>query len=306
MQWAQNSSAVFLAVKYATRWSAPGAIEVVDIKVNISSCCFELEGFGHHSNIRKRYVADLPLYADLLPNLSTWSAASVGRLTATLQKAQDSKWPRLTKGKGKDASKHQIGKWLDMQERWDESLKDLPSEKKDKKSKSADKDSNKTATPNKKRERIKTGGLTKFWRLLRGTVRNIYKEQVREVKRWWKKPEKYRVKLVALGCFLFLSALLLLGLIVWGCYTICYTLARPFLTIYEARKADRTGRRSHPSAAHAQKCSGCNVCDGAGPDPDESDGSKQHEKAEEPVAPDPDAEQHEKKEEPVTPDPDAE
>merc|ERR1712194_981801 len=53
LQWAQNSTTVFLGVKFAQRWSAPGAIEVVDVRVNITDCCFELEGFGHHSNIRK-------------------------------------------------------------------------------------------------------------------------------------------------------------------------------------------------------------------------------------------------------------
>ena len=36
LQWAQNSTTVFLGVKYASRWSAPGAIEVADVGVKIS------------------------------------------------------------------------------------------------------------------------------------------------------------------------------------------------------------------------------------------------------------------------------
>lgn len=116
MQWAQNDTHIFLGVKYATRWSAPGAIEIVDLHVEIKPSAFELEGFGHHSSIRKRYTVNLPLFADVDPQRSTWSAASVGRMTATICKAKAERWSRLTKAKGK--SKHQITSWLDMEERW--------------------------------------------------------------------------------------------------------------------------------------------------------------------------------------------
>lgn len=116
MQWAQNDTHVFIGVKYATRWSAPGAIEIVDLNVKIGPSAFELEGFGHHSSIRKRYMVDLPLFADVHPEQSSWSAASVGRMTATICKAKAERWSRLTKAKGK--SKHQITSWLDMEERW--------------------------------------------------------------------------------------------------------------------------------------------------------------------------------------------
>ena len=121
LQWAQNSTTVFLAVKYASRWSAPGAIEITDVSVNVTDDTFVLAGFGHHSNIRKRYFVDLPLFADVVPSRSSWSAASVGRATATIHKAQAGKWSRLTRAT--DKSKHQITSWLDMEERWSEELK---------------------------------------------------------------------------------------------------------------------------------------------------------------------------------------
>ena len=101
LQWAQNSTTVFLGVKYASRWSAPGAIEITDLSVNITEGAFALEGFGHHSNIRKRYFVDLGLFADVVPSRSTWSAASVGRATATIQKVEAGRWSRLTKAKDK-------------------------------------------------------------------------------------------------------------------------------------------------------------------------------------------------------------
>jgi len=122
VQWAQNSTTVFLGVKYAARWSAPGAIEVVDLAANVSASGFQLNGYGHHSSIRKRYMVDLDLFADVLPTpYSHWSTGSVGRMTATLHKAKKGKWPRLTKSQGK--SKHPITSWLDMEERWSEEMK---------------------------------------------------------------------------------------------------------------------------------------------------------------------------------------
>ncbi|CAK0893547.1 unnamed protein product, partial [Prorocentrum cordatum] len=86
LQWAQNSTAVFLGVKYAARWSAPGAIEVVDVTVNSSDCCFHLGGYGHHSSIRKHYLVNLTLFADVDAQMTSWSSGSVGRMTATLHK----------------------------------------------------------------------------------------------------------------------------------------------------------------------------------------------------------------------------
>eukprot|EP00913_Durusdinium_trenchii_P008595 g8070.t1 len=58
LQWAQNSTTIFLGVKFASRWSAPGAIEIKDLTVNISERNFTLAAFGHHSSIRKRCLAD--------------------------------------------------------------------------------------------------------------------------------------------------------------------------------------------------------------------------------------------------------
>lgn len=116
LQWAQNSSAIFLGVKYAARWSAPGAIEVADVQVNVTPGGFVLNGFGHHSSIRKRYVVNLDLLADILPTPSSWSSSSVGRFTATLHKATPGRWPRLIKSK--DKPRYQVNKWLDMDEKW--------------------------------------------------------------------------------------------------------------------------------------------------------------------------------------------
>jgi len=180
LQWAQNSTTVFLGVKYAARWSAPGAIEVVDVKVNISSCCFELGGFGHHSSIRKHYIVNLGLYEDLDPSLSSWSASSVGRLTATLHKAKAKKWKRLTASKAK--SRHQISPWLDMEERWAQELEESGRNTAKKDSKGSKATATTTpATERKKGQRVYTPWRKAFlrrWRRLPKGLRRVLQSRV--------------------------------------------------------------------------------------------------------------------------------
>jgi len=180
LQWAQNSTTVFLGVKYAARWSAPGAIEVADVKVNISSCCFELSGFGHHSSIRKHYTVNLGLFEGLEPSLSSWSASSVGRLTATLHKAKAKKWPRLMASKAK--SSHQIAPWLDMEERWTGELEDFAREGTKKTSKGGKTMVTTTSAPVKKKGlRVFTPWRKAFlrqWRRLPKKLRRLLQSRV--------------------------------------------------------------------------------------------------------------------------------
>lgn len=161
VQWAQNSTDVFLGVKYAARWSAPGAIEIADLKVNITAPHFALEGFGHHSGIRKRYLVSLPLYKSLVPKLSHWSAASVGRMTATLRKASVAKWPRLTEHKGK--GEHPITSWLDMEEKWADELR-KHTEKPKKEEKKGKKDGKKDSKAKKESQSKESKPSATAWR----------------------------------------------------------------------------------------------------------------------------------------------
>merc|ERR1712100_295584 len=45
-QWAQNSTHIFLNVKFAQRWNAPGALEVSNETVDVSDCCFNFSALG--------------------------------------------------------------------------------------------------------------------------------------------------------------------------------------------------------------------------------------------------------------------
>lgn len=201
VQWAQNSSHVFLGVKYAARWSAPGAIEVVDVKVNITSCCFELEGFGHHSNIRKRYVVNLSLFEGLLPEQSSWYAASVGRLTATLQKAKIVKWPRLLKSKDKHASKSMIGKWLDMEEKWESEMQKT----------SKAKDTKTEKRPEKKAKDKGNHSKASVGDRISKSISKTIASSKKKLRRWWRQIWRRRITL-AVGSLVAASLVLVISI----------------------------------------------------------------------------------------------
>lgn len=171
LQWAQNSTAVFLGVKYAARWSAPGAIEIADLSVKMNSCCFELEGYGHHSSVRKRYIVNLTLFGDIDAAKSSWSASSVGRMTATLQKAVAGRWSRLAKTKEK-AKLPAITTWLDMEEKWAHELKATSGDNKAKVAKPSPRPAprtNKEGSSTQKAKRVRTPWrklLLRQWRRL--------------------------------------------------------------------------------------------------------------------------------------------
>ena len=54
LQWAQNSTTVFLGVKYATRWAAPGAIEAIWEGSNLSGQGSKGQEGTHSQNVQKQ------------------------------------------------------------------------------------------------------------------------------------------------------------------------------------------------------------------------------------------------------------
>lgn len=119
-QWAQNDTCIFLTVKWTVRWNAPGALEVFDPSVNMSANSFNFTGFGKHSNNKYKYSLGLGLFDNILPDFSTWSAASVGKMSVTLRKKWARKWPRLLGDK-----KLKIGNmhvWMEQQDKLEGTL----------------------------------------------------------------------------------------------------------------------------------------------------------------------------------------
>ncbi|CAJ1351888.1 unnamed protein product [Effrenium voratum] len=126
-QWAQNSSAVFLSIKFAHRWSSPGALKVQDEKIEVSPCCFNFSATGDHSQLRKRYALDFHFFAEVDPDHWSWQLASAGRMTAEIRKRESGNWPRLLQAKSKPGN---LQLWDSMQERWKSELKEFDRQKK--------------------------------------------------------------------------------------------------------------------------------------------------------------------------------
>lgn len=122
-QWAQNSTHVFLSVKFAQRWNAPGALEVENETVDITGCCFNFTAFGEHSFIVRRYHLSWELLRPVLPEASTWYLASAGRMAVTFAKKQAENWPRLHRSVG--AAPKNLGIWRDMREKWNSELQEF-------------------------------------------------------------------------------------------------------------------------------------------------------------------------------------
>jgi hypothetical protein len=118
-QWAQNSSAIFLSVKFSHRWSSPGALKVHDEKAKVSACCFNFSAAGEHSQLRKNYALDLAFFRDVDSKRWSWQLASAGRMTVEIAKKAPMKWPRLLAAKEKPGN---MAVWEAMYTRWSDEL----------------------------------------------------------------------------------------------------------------------------------------------------------------------------------------
>ncbi|CAE8726222.1 unnamed protein product [Polarella glacialis] len=133
-QWAQNSSAVFLSVKFAHRWSSPGALKVQDEQIGVTDCCFNFSATGDHSQLKKRYALDLHLFDEVRQDRWSWSLASAGRMTVEILKKTPAIWPRLHHSKSKPAHLN-LGVWDSMRDRWADDIAKLAKATKAEKSK---------------------------------------------------------------------------------------------------------------------------------------------------------------------------
>lgn len=124
MQWAQNSTHVFVAVKFCARWNAPGALEVENETVAFSGCCFNFTAFGEHSFIRRRYHLSFELFRPISAAASSWFFASAGRVTVVIAKSSAANWPRLFSVA--ETQPKNLGIWRDMREKWVSDLEKLP------------------------------------------------------------------------------------------------------------------------------------------------------------------------------------
>ncbi|CBZ51203.1 conserved hypothetical protein [Neospora caninum Liverpool] len=121
-QWAQSPVEVFLNIKFAYRWSSPGALSVVDPLFASDTQSFAFSGVGTHSGIKKKYSLSLALFDEIIPEATRWSFASVGKVVVTLQKKKMGVWDRLTEDKAKISN---MNVWWDMKEKVQRDLDDF-------------------------------------------------------------------------------------------------------------------------------------------------------------------------------------
>eukprot|EP00929_Paragymnodinium_shiwhaense_P074887 TRINITY_DN38304_c0_g1_i1.p1 TRINITY_DN38304_c0_g1~~TRINITY_DN38304_c0_g1_i1.p1 ORF type:complete len:416 (+),score=143.17 TRINITY_DN38304_c0_g1_i1:70-1317(+) len=125
-QWSQNSSTIFLSIKFAHRWSSPGALEVKNdegspaVSCADAGCSFNFAATGKHSGLDKRYGLSLYFLEEVNPQKFSWQMASAGRLTALIGKKEPGKWKSLLKGGVKMKN---MAQWDDMDIKWAPELK---------------------------------------------------------------------------------------------------------------------------------------------------------------------------------------
>jgi CS domain len=107
-QWAQSGNEVLLNVKFSHKIDAPATLNVVANNVNITSDRLLLQA----SDGRKMFQLEIEFYDAVDPGESTWSMASVGRMTFTIKKSSAYRWLSLTKGNKKLPQMHF---WWEMQ-----------------------------------------------------------------------------------------------------------------------------------------------------------------------------------------------
>ena len=91
-EWCQSVDSVFMNVKFAHKLDAPATLNVEANNVTITEQRIHLEA----SNGAKYFHLSIPLNAAIVPEESTYTMASVGRMTFTLKKVEaPSKWPKL-------------------------------------------------------------------------------------------------------------------------------------------------------------------------------------------------------------------
>eukprot|EP00922_Rhytidocystis_sp_ex-Travisia-forbesii_P017616 GHVS01026246.1.p1 GENE.GHVS01026246.1~~GHVS01026246.1.p1 ORF type:complete len:422 (+),score=118.52 GHVS01026246.1:70-1335(+) len=126
-QWAQSPEQIFLNIKFAYRWSSPGALSVENEKIETKACCFYFSGVGTHSHVKKEYRLELDLFDDLDATETKWSFASVGKVFVTLQKKTSGVWKQLTRSPAKFPN---MAVWWDMKEKFYDTNKEFLSEAK--------------------------------------------------------------------------------------------------------------------------------------------------------------------------------
>jgi hypothetical protein len=118
-QWAQSTDELFLSVKFAHKLDTPGTLNVEAKNVTLLEDRLELFA----TDGRKNFRLAMNFLKDVVPEESSWSMASVGRMSFQIKKKQPvgtpSKWSRLLKDRKRVPNQHF---WLAMHEKYAKEL----------------------------------------------------------------------------------------------------------------------------------------------------------------------------------------
>lgn len=118
-QWAQRPDFIYLNVKFSSRIDGPvTCLNVDNENVTFTNDSLWFEGIGRQKP--KTFRLNLTFHQEIDPEKSTWSFASVGRLSITIAKKDYGTWPRLLKAKKKPKNMYS---WYDRQQALDEEVK---------------------------------------------------------------------------------------------------------------------------------------------------------------------------------------
>lgn len=127
-QWAQSPDEIFLSIKFAHKLDTPGTLNVEAKNVTISEKRLDLLA----SDGRKNFVLGLDFLRDINADETTWSMASVGRMSFNIKKKQTkethphgSNWPRLLRDKKKAQNQHF---WYEMHDKYSKLLDKIADE----------------------------------------------------------------------------------------------------------------------------------------------------------------------------------
>jgi len=94
-EWCQSATHIYINVKFAHKLDAPATLNVEAESVALEESKVRLLASSSKGSL-KSFVLEFPLFAHIVPQNSSYSMASVGRMSLVLAKAASpSKWPRL-------------------------------------------------------------------------------------------------------------------------------------------------------------------------------------------------------------------
>mmetsp|Transcript_70063 Transcript_70063/g.81693 ORF Transcript_70063/g.81693 Transcript_70063/m.81693 type:complete len:292 (-) Transcript_70063:185-1060(-) len=118
-QWGQSNSTVLIQIKFAHRWDAPGCINIKDEVVKIESNSLYFSAFCVQANNPMKFVLNITLYDEIVPESSLWKLESVGRMHVELTKKYEKIWIRLPES---TETISQLQVWWDLRDKYADSM----------------------------------------------------------------------------------------------------------------------------------------------------------------------------------------